>query len=146
MRSNSFGTFKESTMKPDSTLKTRFEDCVGEVKDEHATIVETVINMIGGKWKVLIVWHLGFNKVLRFGELRRKLPGITQRMLTLALREMERDGLIVRKVYAEVPPHVEYSLSDEGADLKRIYCEVASWGLRHEDLLRAARENRVRRA
>ena len=122
-------------MKLDSTPKKRFDDCPGEVKDEHAKIVETVISMIGGKWKVLIVWHLGFNKLLRFGELRRKLPGMTQRMLTLALREMERDGLIVRKVYAEVSPKVEYSLSDEGADLKAIYCEVANWGLRHAELL-----------
>lgn len=127
-------------MTTESKPSKRFEDCTGEVKDEHAAIVEKVISMIGGKWKVLIVWHLGFNKVLRFGELRRKLPGITQRMLTLALREMEHDGLVVRKVYAEVPPRVEYSLSDEGADLKTVYCEVASWGLRHEDLLRTARD------
>lgn len=61
-------------------------------------------------------------------------------MLTLALREMERDGLIVRKVYAEVSPKVEYSLSDEGADLKAIYCEVANWKLRHAELLRANTE------
>lgn len=127
-------------MTTDAKPRKRFEDCAGEVKDEHAAIVEKVISMIGGKWKVLIVWHLGFNKVLRFGELRRKLPGITQRMLTLALREMERDGLVVRKVYAEVPPRVEYSLSDEGADLKTIYCEVANWGLRHEGLLKTARD------
>jgi DNA-binding HxlR family transcriptional regulator len=75
--------------------------------------------------------HLTVTRVCRFGELKKKLPRVTQRMLTLQLREMERDGLVTRKVYAEVPPRVEYALTDEGRDLKRVYLAIHQWGLRH---------------
>jgi len=74
------------------------------------------IQMMGGRWKLLILMRLENGKQ-RFGELKKQIPNITERMLTLQLREMERDGLITRKVYAEIPPKVEYDLTNIGRDL-----------------------------
>jgi DNA-binding HxlR family transcriptional regulator len=104
---------------------------------EPAAIIERVLDMVDGKWKVLIVMHLTVQRVCRFGELRRKLPHVTQRMLTLQLREMEADGLLTRHVFAEVPPRVEYSLTEPGRDLKTIYMAMHKWGLRHPDATHA---------
>ncbi len=117
----------------------RFMDCPSGAEKEKnadiATIIERVLAMIGGKWKVLIVFHLGTVGMLRFGELRKMIPGVTQKMLTAALREMERDGLVERTVYAEVPPRVEYRLTDEGGDLKDVYVAVSGWGMKHARLI-----------
>ncbi len=110
-------------------------ECAKNGKLEHAVIIGNVLKVIGGKWKVLIVFHLSQNEVIRFGELRRKIPGVTQRILTNQLREMEADGLINRKVYPEVPPKVEYSLSDVGSELKSVYIEMKKWGDKNSKLL-----------
>jgi DNA-binding HxlR family transcriptional regulator len=83
--------------------------------------------MIGGKWKGVILWHL-LNKTLRFSQLQRRIPKITQKMLTQQLRELERDHLIHRKVYAEVPPRVEYSLTLKGESLSDILKMMCDWG------------------
>lgn len=88
--------------------------------------VEAAIEAIGGKWKGVVLYHL--SKTQRFNELRKLMPTITQRMLTKQLRELERDGIVIRKVYAEVPPKVEYSLSDFGKTLQPILKELESWG------------------
>ena len=110
-------------------------DCKKNAKLEHALIIGNVLKVIGGKWKVLIVFHLCQNEVVRFGELKRLIPGVTQRILTNQLREMEADGLINRKVYPEVPPKVEYSLSDVGSELKAVYIEMKKWGEMNSKLL-----------
>lgn len=89
--------------------------------------VEAALDLIGGKWKGVILFHLA-DGTLRFNELGRRLTGITQRMLTRQLRELEEAGLIRRKVYAEVPPKVEYSLSEEGASLGPVIQALACWG------------------
>lgn len=89
--------------------------------------VEGVLNLIDGKWKGVILYHL-MSGTLRFSEIRRKLINVTQRMLTNQLRELEADGLIVRKVYAEVPPKVEYSLSDRGRSLEPVISALKAWG------------------
>ena len=89
--------------------------------------VETTMNLIGGRWKVLLLREL-FEGKRRFGELFRSISGISQKMLTQQLREMERDGLINRKVYAQVPPRVEYSLTEEGRSLKPVLDAMAQWG------------------
>jgi DNA-binding HxlR family transcriptional regulator len=106
--------------------------------DSDARLVEQTLEMLGGKWKVLILWHLGVAGVCRFGELRRKLPGVTQRTLTLQLRELEAAGLVHRTVYAEVPPRTEYRQTDGARDLGGVYMELKRWSQAHRELLRPA--------
>ncbi len=89
--------------------------------------VEITMGLIGDKWKVLIIRDL-LTGTKRFGELKKSLSGITQKVLTNNLRQMESSGLILRKVYAEVPPKVEYSLSDTGFSLKPILDSMVEWG------------------
>lgn len=89
--------------------------------------VEITLNLIGGKWKGLILWHL-CQKTLRFSQLKRRIPGVTQKMLTQQLRELEQDGLIHREVYPEVPPRVEYSLVDKGRSLEPLLKLMCQWG------------------
>jgi len=89
--------------------------------------VEITLDLIGGKWKVLILWHL-LENILRFSQLKRKIPKITQKMLTQQLRELESDGLIERKVYAQVPPKVEYSLTKSGKSFLPILKAMHKWG------------------
>lgn len=93
--------------------------------------VATTINLIGNKWKLLIIRDLTGGKK-RFGELRKSLTGISQRVLTQNLRELESDGLIDRAVYAEVPPRVEYSLNVTGMSLKPVIDSMADWGTRYK--------------
>ncbi len=89
--------------------------------------VEVVLHLLSGKWKPLILHHL--NKgTHRFGQLRRLLPDATQQMLTAHLRELERDGLVHREVYAQVPPKVEYSLTEIARSLGPIVGSMARWG------------------
>ncbi len=90
--------------------------------------VEATIGLLDGKWKSIILWHLLCEKVLRFGELKNKIPTITQKVLTRQLRELEEDGIITRKVYAQVPPKVEYRLSDLGASLAPVLVALKEWG------------------
>lgn len=75
---------------------------------------ETIVGMIGGKWKLKIIYMLAFHEVLRYGELKRLLAPITHKMLTSQLKELEKDGLVVRKEYPQVPPKVEYYMSEKG--------------------------------
>lgn len=92
--------------------------------------VEATLGLIDGKWKGVVLYHL-MDGTMRFGEIRRKLPNVTQRMLTNQLRELEADGLITRKVYAQVPPRVEYSLSDRGRSLEPVILALKNWGDTH---------------
>lgn len=89
--------------------------------------VEAAISLIDGKRKSVVLYHL-LDGTLRFNELRRQIPGVTQRMLTNQLRELEEDGLIERKVYAQVPPKVEYSLSPLGRSIEPILLALKDWG------------------
>ncbi|KHD37237.1 HxlR family transcriptional regulator [Clostridium acetobutylicum] len=95
---------------------------------EYQCSMELTLDIIGGKWKVLILWHLG-KGTLRFGELMKTLPKITQKMLTQQLRSLEETGLINRFVYASVPPKVEYSLTDTGKSLLPILDNLCQWAL-----------------
>ena len=97
---------------------------------EAGCAVEVTLGLIDGKWKGVILFHLQ-EGLLRFGELRRKMPGITQRMLTKQLRALEADGLVTRKVYPEVPPRVEYTLSPTGERLKPVIDALKAWGEDH---------------
>ena len=98
--------------------------------------LDVALAIMGGKWKPLILWHVMEGKI-RFGQLKRLIPGITQKMLTQQLRELEKDGLVSRKVFAEVPPRVEYSLTDFGETLKPVLDLLCLWGKKYE--ARAAR-------
>jgi len=89
--------------------------------------VEAALDVIGGKWKPLILWALGDN-VLRFNELQKGLPGVNTKMLTKQLRELEADGVITRTVYPEVPPRVEYAITDFGRTLIPILQALCDWG------------------
>ena len=93
--------------------------------------VETTLSVIGGKWKPLILWNLS-EGVHRFLELQRLIPGITRKMLTQHLRELERDGIVGRKVYGEIPPKVEYSLTRYGLTLRPLLRTLCEWGHKHE--------------
>ena len=99
---------------------------------------ELTLSVIGGKWKPIILYHLSLADAVRFGELRRGMPDVTERMLTRQLRELEADGLVHREVYREVPPRVEYSLTDMGASLIPILKQMQAWGVEYEDFLGGA--------
>lgn len=92
---------------------------------------ELTIELIGGKWKGLILWHLLDKKVLRNGEMLRLMPRITQKMLTQQLREMEDNGLVRRVIYEQVPPKVEYSLTPHGEALRPILDMMITWGSKY---------------
>jgi DNA-binding HxlR family transcriptional regulator len=94
--------------------------------------VRITTEIIGGKWKPLILFYLQHG-TRRFGQLRKLLPGTTKKILTQRLRELERDQIIRRKVYPQVPPRVEYSLTRHGQSLKPILVLMSSWGRRHRN-------------
>ena len=89
--------------------------------------VETTLMLIGDKWKVLILWNL-MNGTMRFGELKKSIGTVSQKVLTAQLRDMEKKGLLTRKVYAEVPPRVEYTLTETGYSLKPVLDAMWAWG------------------
>ena len=88
-------------------------------------------SVIGGKWKILILWYVTFYKVQRFGELMRRLDGITQSTLTKQLRELEADGFLIRHDFREVPPRVEYALSELGKSFMDVLSYMKAWGERN---------------
>jgi DNA-binding HxlR family transcriptional regulator len=92
--------------------------------------VEATIDVIGGKWKPLILWWL-HQRTYRFAELRRLIPGITEKVLTQHLRELEADGIVARRVFATIPPKVEYSLTEYGNSLKQALTAICEWGQLH---------------
>jgi DNA-binding HxlR family transcriptional regulator len=100
--------------------------------------VEATLDVIGGKWKGVILYHL-LDGTQRFGVLRRLLPDVTPRMLTLQLRELEADGIVERTVYAEVPPRVEYRLTPFGESLRPVIVLLRDWGATYVDTLRERR-------
>jgi DNA-binding HxlR family transcriptional regulator len=95
----------------------------------YVSPIDAAIEIIGGKYKVAILYYIR-ESVLRFGELRRKIPLATKRMLTKQLRELERDGMIDRKVFRQVPPRVDYSLTKEGKSIVPILEDLCEWGKR----------------
>lgn len=96
--------------------------------------IESTLDVIGGKWKVVILYHLMTDGAQRFSELRRQISGISERMLTQQLRELESDGIVHREVYPEVPPKVEYSLTEYGTTLRPITEVMSAWGATHLSL------------
>ena len=97
--------------------------------------VATTVQLIGSKWKLLVLRNL-LQRPWRFNELKRSLDGISQKVLTDSLRSMEEDGLITRTVYPEVPPHVEYALSETGESMRPILMAMQSWGTNYKKTLK----------
>ena len=102
-------------------------------KELPACPVETTLMLISNRWKVLIIRDL-LNGTKRFGELKKSIGSISQKVLTSNLRSMEEDGLVSRKVYAEVPPKVEYTLTETGYSLKPVLDALHSWGTEYQKL------------
>lgn len=98
------------------------------VFDEKSCPVTATMQVLGGKWKAILINAIYLTSPARFGELKRSVKGITQSMLTQQLRELEDDGLISRKIYAEIPPRVEYTLTEFGLTLSPIIQSMAKWG------------------
>ncbi len=98
-----------------------------QLENRYNCPVEATIDVIGGKWKIIIIHHL-LSGTKRFGELRRLIPQVTQRMLTSQLRELEKDGVVHREVYPQVPPKVEYSLTELGGTLEPVLWVMHDWG------------------
>ena len=96
--------------------------------------VATTVQLIGSKWKLLIMRNL-LDRPWRFNELKKSLEGISQKVLTDSLRSMEEDGIITRTVYAEVPPRVEYALSDVGESMRPILDSMKEWGLKYKETI-----------
>lgn len=103
---------------------------MSHLKDQYSCSMELTIDLIGGKWKIRILWYLNMG-TKRFSEIKRLIPDITPKMLTTQLREMERDHLITRKVYPQVPPKVEYSITEYGKDLQGTLEEMCKWGTKY---------------
>ena len=103
----------------------------------YRSYFELTLAVIGGKWKPIILYHLSLASAVRFGELRRGMPDVTERMLTRQLRELESDGLVHREVYREVPPRVEYSLTQMGRSLIPLLLQMRAWGVDYEKFLGA---------
>lgn len=93
--------------------------------------VDEALDIIVGKWKPIIILQLLDNGTMRFGELKRSIPDITQKMLTKQLRDLESEDIIHREVYPEVPPKVEYSITEYGIELKPIMVSMHEWGTNH---------------
>jgi DNA-binding HxlR family transcriptional regulator len=100
--------------------------------------LDASIDVVGGKWKVLILWTLG-SGAKRFGELRRSLPGVSEKVLVQHLRELERDEVVHREAHSTVPPKVEYSLTGAGATLIGALRPLGAWGCEHKTRLEAIR-------
>ena len=108
-------------------------------KVETCTAMGDILNRIGDKWSVMIVGYLT-RRTMRFNELRHAIGGISQRMLTLTLRNLERDGLVTRTVYPEIPPRVEYQLTDLGRTLTEPLNALWDWAAAHQSEVAAARQ------
>lgn len=102
---------------------------------EYYCNVELSLLVIGGKWKSIIIYHLGEDGTLRFSQLKKIMPNITQKMLTQQLRELEADGMVHREVYPQVPPKVEYSLTELGRSVMPIIHTLCAWGKKYEKIM-----------
>ena len=126
IRTNLAYRYRMDTVKDAEQTKPRF----GSYDCSAGCPVEGAREQISGKWKGLVVFHL-MAGTLRFNELKRRLGDVTQRSLTKQLRELEADGIVHRKVFAVVPPRVEYSLTDKGEQLRGVVEALHAWGTRH---------------
>nr|WP_163507897.1 helix-turn-helix domain-containing protein [Fodinicola acaciae] len=102
--------------------------------------IDAAIDVIGGRWKVLILWALDSGTTLRFAQLRRALSGVSEKVLIQQLRELEADEVVHREVFREVPPRVEYSLTELGQSLNEALAPLGEWGRRHRAKIESNRQ------
>lgn len=122
-----------------SSIPTPLSDYEGScLETDEGRAIRDLLDRIGDKWSLLTIGTLSAGK-LRFGELQRHIPGISQRMLTLTLRQLERDGLLTRTAHAEIPPRVEYELTETGRTLIEPATALAAWAITHQPAITAAR-------
>ncbi|MFT3726583.1 MAG: helix-turn-helix domain-containing protein [Terricaulis sp.] len=111
---------------------------VSDIESHDCKAVSAILSRVGDKWSVLIIMRLGEGP-RRFNEIKRVIGGISQRMLTLTLRNLERDGLVSRKVTPSIPPRVDYALTELGRDLLTPVAALGEWAIRHQPCIEAAR-------
>jgi DNA-binding HxlR family transcriptional regulator len=99
-------------------------------KNKPSCPLEKTLGLIVGKWKTILLWHLSSGKK-RYGELKKLIPEVSEKMLIQSLRELAHDELIIRKSYQEIPPRVEYRLSKKGESLSPLICALNTWGAKH---------------
>jgi DNA-binding HxlR family transcriptional regulator len=131
------GRAKETNAETETTVDGADEEC------SFCCSVDVTLSVIGGKWKLLIYSNL-WNGVTRFGQLKRAIPRITQTMLTQQLRELERDGIVTRTIYAEIPPRVEYALTEFGRTLEPVISRMHEWGATYIDRVIAHKQSVAR--
>ncbi|MBD2355485.1 helix-turn-helix transcriptional regulator [Tolypothrix sp. FACHB-123] len=103
---------------------------MAEIQTEGTVFVQTTLKVLGGKWKILILWHLK-DESRRFSQLKRLIPDISEKVLSQQLRELEKDGIVTRTVYSDIPPKVEYSFTDYGRSLMPALNVLCNWGKAH---------------
>ena len=108
----------------------RFDNMVENIKKYGGCPVSATLKIIGGKWKPLILYFISVD-VNRFGLLQRMIPACSKRMMTTQLRELEKDGLVNRKVFAQVPPKVIYTLTEKGESLRPLFSQLSKWGIKN---------------
>ncbi len=134
-------TTKNVTNRKEETKMTRnMREGAMNVRRHECCPMEAAMDVIGGRWKGVILYHL-LDGPKRFGELGRRLPGVTQRMLTLQLRELEEDEVVHREIFKQIPPKVEYSLTEFGKSLEPTIALMCGWGQQYLDR-QAAKELR----
>ncbi|OLN30812.1 winged helix-turn-helix transcriptional regulator [Desulfosporosinus metallidurans] len=101
---------------------------MGQGDEVFSAPFEYTLSIIGGKWKMIIMFWLSKRKIMRYGELKKSIKGITHKMLSSQLKELESEGIIIRKEYHQIPPKVEYSLSEKGETLMPILEAMCNWG------------------
>ncbi len=115
-------------MKKELTQEEYLSRIMSAEKTEENCPVRRTLNLLSGKWRTHIIYELCKRQPCRFGELKKALPTITNTMLTAALRDLEKIGIVHREQFNEIPPHVEYSLTDKGKALLPVFTELAKWG------------------
>ncbi len=119
-------------MRPDLTYEEWTQEVkLGVLTEAGSCPVTALLLMLQGKWKFEIIYEMCIQDPIRFGALRKKLGGITSTVLTTSLRELERDGLVSRQQFNEIPPHVEYSLTEKGRALLPVFYAMTKWGLQY---------------
>ena len=112
-------------------------------EETYVNSLEQTLKVFGGKWKPIIIWILFSNGIKRYGEIKKLLLGITHKMLSQQLKELEKDNIVYRKEYTQIPPKVEYSLTEKGESFVPILVNICEWGLENLDIPKESKPEKV---